>query len=248
MQNNNDNISDSIAYITINPKGKFLKSVQLGFQEVGLQPKYLIHVNPGKRLLSEFKKYRLGIFKKFIIPKFFQHSSNKASFSNEIVSIPIAETIFVKKLNSDELVKILQEKKIKYLVNCGAGIFRKKLIDCPNLNIINAHAGKLPLYRNMNVVDWALYNNEPVIGTVHLVDTGIDTGNILYEEPLNLGNFNDIITARESAFDQVAKILGKVVLAFSKGEITPKIQTVEGRNWYIMHDYFKSIYQQRINK
>ena len=35
-------LSNQIAYITINPSGSFLKSAQLGFEEVGLYPKHLI--------------------------------------------------------------------------------------------------------------------------------------------------------------------------------------------------------------
>ena len=49
----------------------------------------MIHVNPGKRIKNEFKKYRLGIFSNFLIPKFKQHFGNKRSFTNEIIEIEI---------------------------------------------------------------------------------------------------------------------------------------------------------------
>lgn len=50
---------------------------------------------------------------------------------------------------------------------------------------LNVHAGKLPRYRGRNVINWALINGEPEIGiTVHAVDAGIDTGDILLQRTL----------------------------------------------------------------
>jgi len=50
---------------------------------------------------------------------------------------------------------------------------------------LNVHAGKLPRYRGRNVINWALINGEREIGvTVHLVDDGIDSGDILLQRAL----------------------------------------------------------------
>jgi methionyl-tRNA formyltransferase len=50
---------------------------------------------------------------------------------------------------------------------------------------LNVHAGKLPTYRGRNIINWAIINGEPEIGiTVHLVDHGIDTGDILLQRLL----------------------------------------------------------------
>ena len=47
------------------------------------------------------------------------------------------------------------------------------------------HAGKLPEYRGRNIINWAIINGETEIGvTVHLVDHGIDTGDILLQRIL----------------------------------------------------------------
>jgi len=231
-------LSKQIAYISINPSGKFVKSAQVGFKDVGLFPEFMIHVNPGKRIKNEFKKYRLGIFSNFLIPKFKQHFGNKRSFKNEIIEIEIPITKKVGALNSEETIRFIKDNNIKYLINCGAGIFRKKITDINGLYIVNAHAGKLPDYRNMNVVEWALYNSQKVIGTIHLINSGIDTGDILLEEEIYLNKVSDYIVAREYAFDQVIKIAGKAVLDFAEGKIKPKKQPKEGKRWYTMHPYF----------
>jgi folate-dependent phosphoribosylglycinamide formyltransferase PurN len=234
-----ENLSDKIAYITINPQGKFLKSAQLGFDAVGLRPKYLLYVSPQNRLLAEFKKHRLGLFHRFLWPKIKQHLGNQKSFSNEPVHIEIPKTFKIADLNGDKTAALIQALGIKYLVNCGAGIFRKKIIQVPGLTIINAHAGKLPEYRNMNVVEWALYMNEPVIGTIHTIDQGIDTGAILHQEELQIRQAKNYEEAREMAFDQVIRLAGKTVLRHAQGQVRPTPQdSALGKNWYRMHSYF----------
>jgi methionyl-tRNA formyltransferase len=53
---------------------------------------------------------------------------------------------------------------------------------------LNVHAGKLPAYRGRNIINWAIINGETEIGvTVHLVDRGIDTGDILLQRILPIG-------------------------------------------------------------
>jgi hypothetical protein len=244
---NKEELSSQIAYITINPSGKFLKSAQFGFADAGLQPKFLIHVNPGGRIKKEFKKYKLGIFKEFLLPKFRQHFGNKESFTNEVcdIKIPVIKKVAV--LNSDETLDFIRKNNIKYLVNCGAGIFRKKLTSEKGLYILNAHAGKLPDYRNMNVVDWALLNNAPVTGTIHLINEGIDTGPVLYEEVFDLSGYHDLGKARDAAFDKVIRLAGKTLLDFADGKITPRIQPPEGSRWYIMHPYFRNKLKEKIS-
>jgi methionyl-tRNA formyltransferase len=240
-------ISAQTAYITINPSGKFVKSAQFGFDAAGLRPRFLIHVNPGGRIKKEFKRYKLGVFREFLWPKFRQHFGNKESFTNEICDIEIPVTKKVNVLNSDDTLNFIRENNIKYLVNCGAGIFRKKLIRADGLYILNAHAGKLPEYRNMNVVDWALYNGDPVVGTIHLIDEGIDTGPVLVEKELNLSGHKDLISAREAAFDQVIRMAGNALLDFASGNITPRVQPVSGSNWYLMHSYFKQKLNEKLS-
>ena len=59
-------------------------------------------------------------------------------------------------------------------------ILRSDAIEMAPRGFINCHAGALPFYRGRNVLNWALINGEERFGvTVHDVDEGIDTGDIL---------------------------------------------------------------------
>lgn len=62
-------------------------------------------------------------------------------------------------------------------------ILRRNLIENAPLGFINCHAGALPFYRGRNVLNWSLINGEKQFGiTVHYIDEGIDTGDILKQE------------------------------------------------------------------
>ena len=66
-------------------------------------------------------------------------------------------------------------------------ILRKEIRQSAPKGFINVHAGKLPLYRGRNPINWAIINNETEIGlTVHFVDNGIDTGDIIAQQALPL--------------------------------------------------------------
>ena len=243
------NLSKQIAYITINPQGNFLKSAQLGFQDVGLYPEHMIYVKPTDRLKKEFKKYKLSFFKEFLIPQVKRFAGNKKSFSDEVVTIRIPQNHNVSNLNNLATAELIKSLNIKYLINCGAGIFNKTIINIPNLTILNAHAGKLPDYKNMNVVEWAICNNEQVFGTIHQIDQGIDTGAVWLAEPIDVKVKKTYIEAREYAFDQVIRMMGKAIILNEEDKISPINHPIEaGRSWYRMHSYFKNEVEQILRK
>lgn len=59
-------------------------------------------------------------------------------------------------------------------------ILREAILALPRRGTLNCHAGALPFYRGRNPLTWALINGETEFGvTVHWVDLGIDTGDIV---------------------------------------------------------------------
>ncbi len=244
-----EELSNKIAYITINPRGNFLKSAQIGFNDVGLKPQHLIYVKPTDRLKKEFKKYKLAFFKVFLLPQFKKFAGNKKSFSQVEVNIRIPNSIIVSKLNSIETINVIKKLGIKYLINCGAGIFGKQVIEIPGLIILNAHAGRLPMFKNMNVVEWAICNEQKVFGTVHQIDSGIDTGPVWLEEEINLVGKKTLLEAREHSFDHVIRMVGRAIVMNEQGMITPNIHDpTEGKKWYRMHSYYQKKVIQLLNK
>jgi methionyl-tRNA formyltransferase len=100
-------------------------------------------------------------------------------------------------------------------------IFRKATFETPHLGTINCHAGKLPYYRGRNILNWVLINDESEFGiTVHYVDEGIDTGDIIKQSTFQITDADDYSTLLEKAYSGCADLLSKTVDDFLEGEIT----------------------------
>ena len=110
-----------------------------------------------------------------------------------------------------------QEKLKKY--NCDLfvsmsfdQIFKKETFNIPKKGTINCHAGKLPLYRGRNILNWALINGEKEFGiTVHFVDEGIDTGDIIKQETHEITLKDNYKTLLEKAYINCPKLLIKAI-------------------------------------
>ena len=71
----------------------------------------------------------------------------------------------------------------------GNELFKKELINIPYYGVINLHTSLLPKYRGLMPSFWVLKNNEKETGvSVFFVDEGIDSGPIIVQKKIRLGN------------------------------------------------------------
>ena len=70
----------------------------------------------------------------------------------------------------------------------GTRIIKKEIIETIDAPFVNTHVGITPKYRGVHGGYWALTENdiEHCGVTVHLIDTGIDTGGILYQDVIEI--------------------------------------------------------------
>lgn len=112
-------------------------------------------------------------------------------------------------INSDDFLNIIARYNAELFVSMSFNqIFRKKLMFLPRMGTINCHAGKLPFYRGRNILNWALINDEKEFGiTVHYVDEGIDTGDILNQRIYPITDDDNYATLLEIAYRECAELL-----------------------------------------
>ena len=91
-------------------------------------------------------------------------------------------------VNSKEVVNILQKINPDVVVVNGTRIISDKILNSIGAEFINTHTGITPKYRGVHGGYWALTecDKENCGVTVHLVDSGIDTGGILYQETIDI--------------------------------------------------------------
>jgi phosphoribosylglycinamide formyltransferase 1 len=83
--------------------------------------------------------------------------------------------------NSDFCEGFLRDSKADVVIVNGTRILKPNILKATPAPFINTHQGITPRYRGANGAYWALLNDdaEHCGVTVHLVDEGIDTGNII---------------------------------------------------------------------
>ncbi|HSI88871.1 MAG TPA: methionyl-tRNA formyltransferase [Pyrinomonadaceae bacterium] len=79
-------------------------------------------------------------------------------------------------------------------------ILPRRVIEIPRLGSINLHMGLLPHYRGVNGLKWALLNDESETGiTLHYIDEGIDTGDMISRVSFPIGEDDDLVSLMKKA-------------------------------------------------
>lgn len=124
-------------------------------------------------------------------------------------------------INSKEFIDWVSEYDCDLFVSMSFNqIFKVEIINIPKYKIINCHAGKLPFYRGRNILNWALINDEKDFGiTVHFVDQGIDTGDIILQRTFPISDTDDYSTLLEIAYVECAAILYDAISLFKENRV-----------------------------
>lgn len=128
-----------------------------------------------------------------------------------------------KNINSTDFIKYVKNFECDLFVSMSFNqIFGHEIINLPLLKTINCHAGKLPFYRGRNILNWALINDENEFGiTVHYVDEGIDTGDIILQRIYPITDNDDYKSLLKTAYKECAKTLYDAIKLVQRYDIKP---------------------------
>lgn len=123
---------------------------------------------------------------RFIINKFNKHKRVKNIIKkHNIPCIELDESINAK----TSLLKLSSFSPDLLVSIAGNEIFKNPLIKLAPKGCLNLHTALLPKYRGLMPSFWVLKNNELKTGvSVFFVDEGIDSGEIICQESINIGN------------------------------------------------------------
>ena len=116
-------------------------------------------------------------------------------------------------VNSDKFLSKISIHKCDIFVSMSFDqILRKHFFSFPRLGTINCHAGKLPFYRGRNILNWALINDEKEFGiTVHYIDDGIDTGDIVLQRAYPISDSDDYGSLLNTAYRECPLVLHEAI-------------------------------------
>jgi methionyl-tRNA formyltransferase len=153
----------------------------------------------------------------------------------ELVQSPVKESAL--KLNlpmtqpdriktNDEFRAQLTALKPDAIIVVGYGrIIPLWMLDLPPLGNINLHASLLPKYRGAAPIQWAIASGETVTGvtTMHL-DAGLDTGDILLQQPLPIAPDDTADTLAPRLASSGADLVIETLRRLQAGSIQPRPQ------------------------
>lgn len=104
---------------------------------------------------------------------------NRTAIPQELISR-------VASVNAAETIDIINRLDPKVIVVKGTRIISRKVLAAGQRVFINTHTGITPAYRGSHGGYWALYSGDPdrCGVTVHVVDAGIDTGEVIAQCPI----------------------------------------------------------------
>ena len=141
----------------------------------------------------------------------------------------------VQTINDDQVVDHLRSPAADLVLVNGTRIIRTPVLRATDAPIVNTHVGITPYYRGVHGGYWSLWNNdrENFGVTLHCVDEGVDTGQILAQHkitPEPTDNFASYPLLQQAAsFGGLEDLLE----AIRKGEPLDELARSpdEGRQW-----------------
>ena len=99
-------------------------------------------------------------------------------------------------INGEDFATFLRDIKPDVIAVLGSSVIKSNIISIPSMAMINLHSGLSPYYRGIWSYGWPIVNGEPeYIGvTVHHINRGIDTGDIICQTKPFLDESDDLNT------------------------------------------------------
>ena len=120
----------------------------------------------------------------------------------------------------------LRALKPDLMVSAAFGqIFSAKILAVPPMGCINVHASLLPKYRGSSPINWAIIRGETQTGiTTMLTDIGVDTGDILLQNTLQIAEDETAGELIERMAHLGAQTLMQTLEVMQRGELEPIAQ------------------------
>jgi methionyl-tRNA formyltransferase len=132
----------------------------------------------------------------------------------------------------------------------GTRIISKNVLSCIDAPFINTHMGITPRYRGVHGGYWALARGdaEHCGVTVHLVDQGIDTGGVLYQDTIRSEESDNFTTYPIHQIAEAIPLMKAALKDVEERRLTVKAGVLPSQLWYhpTIAEYFQGYLQKGV--
>lgn len=126
------------------------------------------------------------------------------------------------KLKDPQFIQTLKEINPDIAVVVAFRMLPRDVWQIPRLGTFNLHASLLPQYRGAAPINWAIINGEKETGiTTFLLDEQIDTGNILLQKSVPIGETETAGELHDRLMYQGAGLVVETINMLTAGNINP---------------------------
>ena len=156
----------------------------------------------------------------------------------ETRSFPDVRTIYTDDVNSDAAFEFLQNEHPDLMVAFATGILKKRTFDAARLGTINAHTSLLPDYRGFWPEFWQIYDKAYAKTgiTIHFIDEGLDTGDIVFREHVPATHDTDPFLLRTFNTLEILRTYPRVIKNILSGTFSRNPQTTPSTPVYRFKD------------
>lgn len=149
-------------------------------------------------------------------------------------AIPPDRVTPVASANRREVIRLLKALEPDAVVVNGTRILSAKVLASVPAPFINTHMGITPAYRGVHGGYWALAMDDRAnCGvTVHLVDEGVDTGNILYQAVIDVDGSDNFSTYPIHQMAKAIPLMQKAIREAAEHRLAPVAAQGVSRQWY----------------
>lgn len=149
-------------------------------------------------------------------------------------AIPIEMIREVSSINNPEVAELIASTQPDVIIVNGTRIISKRILSTIKCPVINMHAGITPKYRGVHGAYWALVNKdlEHCGVTVHLVDAGVDTGDVLYQATIQVDKNDNFTTYPLKQLAKGIPLMMTAVENVFNGEVKAFSPPGKSAQWY----------------
>lgn len=142
--------------------------------------------------------------------------------------------IKVGNVNSARCRRALQLLAPRAVAVYGTRIISQLTLDAVDAPFINYHAGINPKYRGQHPAYWARVEGDDANAgvTVHLVDKGVDTGDVIYQAPVEFAAGDNIATYQYVQLATGMALLARAINDVLDGRLTTHRVLLPSRLWF----------------
>lgn len=125
-----------------------------------------------------------------------------------------------KKFREAEGLNLISEINPDYIICVHFPyIVSREVLSLPKIGVINLHPALLPFNKGWHTPSWAILDNTPYGATLHFMDEGVDTGDILHQKEVKIS----VDDTAHTLYQKVLKVEYDVFTEYWPKIITNKI-------------------------